>query len=111
MPRDPRGREAFRRQIEARRRRIGLLYNYWAVMAFLFGAIVGSFLNVVVWRLPRGQSLVHPGSHCPNCDRPLQAFETMPLVSLLALSARCRGWRTRISPRYFRVGFITAGLF
>ena len=88
-----------------------MLYNYWAVMAFLFGAIVGSFLNVVVWRLPRGQSLTHPGSHCPKCDRPLAAFENIPLVSFLALRARCRTCKAPISWRYFWVELITASTF
>src|SRR5687767_13795259 len=80
-------------------------------MAFLFGAIVGSFLNVVVWRLPRGQSLVHPGSHCPQCARPLAAYENIPLVSFLALRARCRTCKSPISWRYFWVELITAAAF
>jgi len=88
-----------------------LLYTYWAVMAFLFGAIVGSFLNVVVWRLPRGQSLVQPGSHCPKCTRTLTAFENIPLVSFLALRARCRTCKTPISWRYFWVELVTAATF
>src|ERR1041384_1807799 len=80
-------------------------------MAFLFGAIVGSFLNVVVYRLPRGESLSYPGSHCPKCDRPLAAYENIPLVSFLALRARCRTCKAPISWRYFCVELITALAF
>src|SRR5437588_7964667 len=73
---------------------------YWAVISFLFGAIVGSFLNVVIWRLPRRESLSHPGSHCPQCNRSLAWFENVPLISFLALRARCRTCKTPISWRY-----------
>lgn len=80
-------------------------------MAFLFGAIVGSFLNVVIWRLPRGKSLVTPGSHCPKCGRQLSAHENIPLVSFLVQGAKCRGCKTPISWRYFWVELITAATF
>jgi leader peptidase (prepilin peptidase)/N-methyltransferase len=80
-------------------------------MAFAVGSVVGSFLNVVIWRMPRGLSVVSPGSHCPHCDRPLAWWENVPLVSFLALRARCRTCREPIRWRYFWVELLTAGLF
>ncbi len=68
--------------------------------AFVFGLIIGSFLNVVIYRLPRGQSLVYPRSHCPSCDRPIMPYDNVPLLSYVLLRGRCRYCRARISPRY-----------
>lgn len=84
---------------------------FWGAVAFVFGAIVGSFLNVVIWRLPRGESLLHPGSHCPHCNRALAAYENVPLLSFLALRARCRTCGQPIAWRYFWVELLTAGVF
>lgn len=83
----------------------------WVVIAFIMGAVVGSFLNVVIWRLPRGESLVHPGSHCPHCNRALEWWENIPLVSFLALRARCRTCEAPIRWRYFWVELSTAAVF
>jgi leader peptidase (prepilin peptidase)/N-methyltransferase len=87
----------------------------WTVFLFAFGACVGSFLNVVVWRVPRGESIVFPGSHCPCCGRAIRWFDNIPLVSWLALGARCRDCKARISPRYILVeaaaACLVAGLF
>src|SRR5438552_3084127 len=58
------------------------------VLATLFGAVVGSFVNVVWWRVPRGESIVQPGSHCPSCHTPLQVYELVPVISWLALRGR-----------------------
>ena len=71
-----------------------------AVLAGVLGICVGSFLNVVVYRLPRGMSLAMPPSHCPNCQRRLRWFENIPILSYLFLRGRCRTCRARISPRY-----------
>jgi leader peptidase (prepilin peptidase)/N-methyltransferase len=84
---------------------------FWGVLVFVFGTVIGSFLNVVIWRLPRGESLVYPGSHCPHCNRDLRAWENIPLFSFLALRARCRTCKQSISWRYFCVELLTAGLF
>lgn len=84
---------------------------FWGATAFIFGAIIGSFLNVVIWRLPRRESLLTPGSHCPHCQRPLAAYENIPLLSFLALRARCRTCGAPISWRYFWVELLTASLF
>jgi len=82
-----------------------------AVFAALFGAIVGSFGNVVVYRLPRGESVAFPGSHCPNCNRTLGVIDLVPVLSYLALGGRCRTCKARISPRYPLVELLMAGLF
>ena len=83
----------------------------WLVIAFAVGAVIGSFLNVVIWRVPRGESVVTPGSHCPHCDRALVWWENIPLVSFLALRARCRTCGGKIRWRYFWIELITALLF
>jgi leader peptidase (prepilin peptidase) / N-methyltransferase len=60
------------------------------IFAFLFGAIVGSFLNVCIFRLPDGESIVFPGSHCRLCKKSLAWFDNIPLVSYAALGGKCR---------------------
>jgi leader peptidase (prepilin peptidase)/N-methyltransferase len=80
-------------------------------VAGLFGLLVGSFLNVVIHRLPRGESLVWPGSRCPRCGRPIRPHENVPVLSWLALRARCRGCGGRISARYPAVELGTALVF
>jgi len=70
------------------------------VLAFLLGAIIGSFLNVCVWRVPRGESIVYPGSHCPNCHGAIRPFDNVPLVSYALLCGRCRACGGAISFRY-----------
>ncbi len=77
----------------------------------LAGLSVGSFLNVVVWRLPRGESLVLPRSHCPRCGTTIAWFDNVPLLSWILLRGRCRACGTRISPRYPLVELLTGVLF
>ena len=84
---------------------------FFVVMAGLVGACVGSFLNVVVGRLPRKESLVHPGSHCPKCNRAIRWFDNLPVLSWLLLRGRCRGCRAGIAWRYPAVEALTAALF
>jgi leader peptidase (prepilin peptidase) / N-methyltransferase len=81
-----------------------------AIVAFL-GLAIGSFLNVVIHRLPRNQSLVSPGSRCPSCGYSLRAADNVPILSYLFLAGRCRNCRTGISLRYPIVELITGGLF
>jgi len=81
------------------------------VFAALLGAVVGSFANVVIYRLPRGESVVHPGSRCPSCDRRLGVVDLVPVLSYLALGGRCRTCKARISPRYPLVEAAMALLF
>lgn len=66
----------------------------------VFGLIIGSFLNVIIYRMPRGESIVYPGSHCPTCGHMLQAWELVPILSYLVLGGRCAKCRERISLRY-----------
>jgi len=68
--------------------------------AFALGAIVGSFLNVVIHRYPREESIVFPASHCPHCNAPIRWHDNIPLISYAVLRARCRACRMPISPRY-----------
>jgi len=79
--------------------------------AALFGLLIGSFLNVVAWRLPRGESLVKPRSKCPGCDTQLKAYDNIPLFSWLLLRGRCRGCGESISARYPVVEAVTAALY
>jgi leader peptidase (prepilin peptidase) / N-methyltransferase len=79
--------------------------------AAAFGAIVGSFLNVCIYRLPLGKSIVWPASACPQCRRELSWFENIPVASFLVLRARCRTCRTAISWRYPLVEALTALFF
>jgi leader peptidase (prepilin peptidase)/N-methyltransferase len=81
---------------------------YAAVVAGAFGLILGSFLNVVVYRLPRGESLVWPGSRCPSCETPIRSFDNVPVLSWLVLRGRCRACKTSISARYPIVEAVTA---
>ncbi|HWC33202.1 MAG TPA: prepilin peptidase [Mycobacteriales bacterium] len=82
-----------------------------AVVCGVFGLIIGSFLNVVIWRLPREESVVRPPSHCPSCDTPLAPRENVPVLSWLLLRGRCRHCQARISARYPLVELTTCGLF
>jgi len=77
----------------------------------LLGAVVGSFLNVCIHRLPRGESVVRPPSACPRCKSPIAWFENIPLVSYVALGGRCRCCRASIALRYPVVEAVTAVLF
>jgi leader peptidase (prepilin peptidase)/N-methyltransferase len=77
----------------------------------LAGLLIGSFLNVVAWRLPRGESLVHPGSACPACRTPIRPYDNVPVLSWLALRGRCRRCDARISARYPLVELVTAVLY
>jgi leader peptidase (prepilin peptidase)/N-methyltransferase len=78
------------------------------VFSGLGGLIVGSFLNVVAFRLPRGESLVAPGSHCASCDTPIKPYDNVPVLGWLLLRGRCRGCDAQISARYPLVEAITA---
>jgi len=77
----------------------------------IFGLLLGSFLNVVAYRLPRGESFVAPRSHCPGCETPIAPYDNIPLVSWLLLRGRCRTCRTRISARYPVVELATGVLY
>ncbi len=88
-----------------------LPFHFWTPVFFLLGAIVGSFLNVCIHRMPRGESLVTPGSHCPQCNRAIPLRLNVPLVSWLWLRGRCAFCGARIRARYFLVELLTATMF
>ena len=81
--------------------------NFSATFAFLGGACLGSFLNVVAWRIPMGRSIVWPGSACPECGAAIAWYDNLPVVSYLLLGRRCRHCLSRISPRYLVVELFT----
>jgi leader peptidase (prepilin peptidase) / N-methyltransferase len=81
------------------------------IVAGLFGALVGSFLNVCIHRLPRGASVVRPASACPGCGRALAWFDNVPVLSYIVLGGRCRSCREPISIRYPIVEALTALMF
>jgi leader peptidase (prepilin peptidase) / N-methyltransferase len=81
------------------------------IAAGLFGAVIGSFLNVVAHRVPLGESLVSPGSRCPECEAPVKPYDNIPVVSWLLLRGRCRNCGAPISPRYPLVELATALAF
>jgi len=76
--------------------------------AFAFGAVIGSFLNVCIYRLPRDESIVVPSSHCPGCNTPIRPYDNIPLVSYLILRGKCRSCGESISFRYPLVEFLSA---
>ena len=82
-----------------------------SALVFLFGAAVGSFLNVVIYRVPAGLSLLHPPSRCPTCHTQLKPHDNVPVLGWLWLKGRCRYCRTPISPRYPLIEAFTGALF
>ena len=79
--------------------------------SFWFGACIASFLNVVIWRAPRGESIVSPPSHCPKCSSPIRWWQNIPILSWLALRGRCAACKAPISPRYILVELLGGLLF
>ncbi len=88
---------------------------YFSLLSFVFGAVVGSFLNVCICRIPKDESIVSPPSHCPNCDYKIRWYDNIPLFSYLMLRGKCRGCATHISLQYPLVellnGLLTLALF
>ena len=81
------------------------------LLVFVFGALIGSFLNVCIFRLPAGQSIVAPASRCPACGTPVRHRDNVPIISYLLLRGRCRACGSAISPRYPAVEALTGLLF
>lgn len=81
-----------------------------SLIVFIFGAVIGSFLNVCIARIPKQQSIISPPSHCPLCETPIRSYDNIPLISYLFLRGRCRSCGGAISPRYFIVELLMASL-
>jgi leader peptidase (prepilin peptidase) / N-methyltransferase len=81
------------------------------VFVLAFGLIIGSFLNVCIYRLPLGESLAWPASHCPSCRTPIKPYDNIPVMSYLLLRGRCRTCGNPISPQYPIVELLTTGVF
>lgn len=82
-----------------------------AILAGLIGLLIGSFLNVCIYRWPRDLSVIHPGSHCPNCEKPIAWYDLIPVFSWIALRGRCRHCGNGISYRYPLVELLIGAMF
>jgi leader peptidase (prepilin peptidase)/N-methyltransferase len=82
-----------------------------AALAGVLGLVLGSFLNVVLYRVPRGMSVAHPGSACPHCGAPVRWFDNLPVVSWIVLRGKCRNCRSAISVVYPVVELATGAIF
>ena len=81
------------------------------VFAFIFGSCLGSFLNVCIWRIPLGESVVVVPSHCPKCNHKIRWFDNVPMIGYLALGGKCRDCKAPISPRYIIMELLVGVLF
>jgi leader peptidase (prepilin peptidase) / N-methyltransferase len=81
------------------------------LIPFLLGAVIGSFLNVCIYRIPAGQSIVFPPSRCPKCESPIRWYQNIPILSWLVLGGKCASCRNSITIRYPLVEALTGGLF
>jgi leader peptidase (prepilin peptidase)/N-methyltransferase len=86
-------------------------FHFWTVVFFVLGAIVGSFLNVCIYRMPLGQSIVSPPSHCPHCNYSIPWYLNIPLVTWLYLKGKCANCHAPISIRYWLVELLTGLVF
>lgn len=84
---------------------------FFSVIVFLFGLCFGSFFNVCIWRIPRGESIVFTPSHCPNCGKNISWYENTPVISWIVLRGKCSSCKNPISVRYIAVEILTACLF
>src|SRR5436305_5119428 len=86
-------------------------FHFWSVVFFVFGSIVGSFLNVCIHRMPLEQSVVSPPSHCPACQYAIPWYLNLPLVTWVYLGGKCRNCSAAISVRYFLAELLTGVTF
>ena len=86
-------------------------FHFWSAAFFVFGAAVGSFLNVCIYRMPRGMSVISPPSHCPNCNYSIPWYLNVPLVTWLVLKGKCGNCKGPIASRYFLVELLTGVAF
>ncbi|HMS24552.1 MAG TPA: prepilin peptidase [Acidimicrobiia bacterium] len=83
----------------------------WLITSGLFGLAIGSFLNVIIWRIPNNLSILQPASHCPGCKEPISRFDNIPVVSYMLLLGKCRNCAQRISPRYPLIEILCASVW
>ena len=81
------------------------------VFSFIFGSCLGSFLNVCIWRIPLGESVVIVPSHCPKCNHKIRWYDNVPVIGYLALGGKCRDCKAKISPRYILMELLVGILF
>ncbi|MBI4839310.1 MAG: prepilin peptidase [Nitrospirae bacterium] len=81
------------------------------IITFVFGAVVGSFLNVCIYRIPKELSIVRPSSHCPSCGKPVRFYDNIPIISYIFLGGKCRACGSGISAKYPLVEFLNAFLY
>jgi leader peptidase (prepilin peptidase)/N-methyltransferase len=86
-------------------------FHFWSVVFFAFGCIVGSLLNVCIHRMPRGESIIWPPSHCPHCQYAIPWYLNVPLFTWVYLRGKCAHCGASISARYFLVELLTGGTF
>jgi leader peptidase (prepilin peptidase)/N-methyltransferase len=86
-------------------------FHFWTVCFFVLGSVVGSFLNVCIYRMPRQESIIHPPSHCPHCGYSIPWYLNIPLVTWLWLRGQCANCGKEISMRYFLVEMLTGAMF
>ena len=90
---------------------LGMPFHFWTVVFAILGALWGSFLNVCIHRLPLKQSVVHPGSRCPDCGYALRWYDNVPVVSYATLRGRCRSCARPISTQYPIIELVTVVTF
>src|SRR6266487_3714605 len=86
-------------------------FHFWSFVLFVFGGIVGSLLNVCIHRMPRGESIVSPPSHCPHCGYSIPWYLNLPLITWIFLRGQCANCGARISVRYLIVEVLTGFAF
>ena len=87
------------------------LFHILSFFSFALGACIASFLNVVIWRVPRGESIVRPPSHCPKCNAEIKWYQNIPILAWLALRGKCANCKAPISPRYILIELLGGVLF
>lgn len=85
-----------------------IYHNIIPIFVFIFGAVVGSFLNVCIYRIPNEESIAFPASHCPKCNKPIRGYDNIPILSYILLGGKCRACKSSISMRYPLVELISA---
>ncbi|MBC2579943.1 A24 family peptidase [Clostridium sp. DJ247] len=87
------------------------MYIYYGVTIFILGTIIGSFLNVCIYRIPREQSIAYPSSHCTSCNNEIKWYDLFPIVSYIFLKGKCRYCGEKVSIRYPIIEFITGLIY